>query len=168
MSEYDVSFSKLPEQTFDKLESGIYILKIADIIKEKDEEYGTKYTMTHEVVGTGRKINYDNYKLFNAKGEPEIWGQGKLRTLLEALNITNLEQINVKVLQAVAVGEMFKAKCEVNDKGFLNISYAEIYPLNEPREALNPIGNSTAKVVSVNDSPDISPEILDEINDDDI
>lgn len=166
---YDVSFSDLPEKTFDKLESGVYILKITEIIKEDDPEYGSKYTMTHEVVGTGRKINYDNYKLFDASGKPEVWGQGKLRALLEALDLTNLEKINVAVLNAVAKGEMFKAQCDVTDKGYVNIHFADIYPLSDSRPALNPLGEQEENAESPEGPQDQpSNEVADAINDDDI
>ena len=172
MAEYDVNFSELPEQTFSELESGVYVLKIDNIIKEEDPEYGMKYTMTHEIVNTGRKINYDNYKIYNGKGQPEVFGQGKLRKLIEALGLTNLEKINVKVLQSIAVGKMFKANCDVNDKGFLNIRFADIYPLDDPREALNADTSNATKPEEVSpqtfEGQEVSTAVIDEINDDDI
>ena len=168
--DFDVSFSELPEQTFENPVAGIYILKITDIIKEDDPEYGMKYTMTHEVVGAGRKINYDNYKIFDKDGKPEVWGQGKLRKLIEALGLTSLERINVKVLQQVAKGEMFKAEVDVTDKGYMNIKFSEIFPLSDPRIALNEPSNKTvAKDVKPEDfKGEASTAVIEEINDDDI
>ena len=167
-NEYDVNFNALPEKTFTELQNGIYILKIEDIIKEEDDEYGMKYTMTHDIVGTGRKVNYDNYKIFNAAGDPETFGQGKLRNLIIAVELQNLDQINVKVLKAVALGKMFKAEIKVKDNGYANINYANIFPLSDERPVLNPIEEEGPIVQSSKTEEPVSADVEQEFKDDDI
>ena len=163
-----LSFNDLPEKAFEELTAGTYILKIEDIIKEEDPEFGTKFTMTHEIVGTGRKVMYDNYKLFDKNGAPEVFGQSKLRKLLEATNLTNLEEISITVLKVVAVGKLFKANLEVSDKGFANIKYSQIFPLEDSAVALNADAEvkESPKQKEKADTP--SKEVVQEINDEDI
>ena len=135
----ELDFNKLPENVMEGIVNGVYILKCEDIIKETSDEYGTKYVMSHSIENSSRKINYDNYKIFDAKGNSEAFGQGKLRAFIEATVDTPsaLTKISVEVLKVLCVGKRFKAELEVNEKGYPNIKFANIYHIENPIEVLN-------------------------------
>lgn len=153
--EYDLDFNKIKDFTYETPEDGLYVLQNTDIIKEEDSQYGTKYVCTHAIVGMNKKINFDNYKLFTPNGEPEAFGQSKLKSLLIATKLDKIGKISIKILQPALKDKMFKAYVEFNDKGFGRIRYAEIYPMNFPERALNEIITDAPDTAT---QPEVSPQ----------
>jgi len=136
MSSVKVNFSDLPESATKEIEKGLYILEIKDIIESEMLNGGSKFVLSHEIVGTGVKITYDNYALFNADGSRHNFGLSKLRALITALGI-DIEEINLPLLHALLIGKRFKARIVLNEKKFPQIEYTNIYPLAFEERAMN-------------------------------
>lgn len=135
-----LNYKKLPKKAFEEIAEGIYILEIDDIIEDKANDGGAKIVMSHRIINSSRKVNYDNYKITNGDGTPNDFGQNKLLTLIDALGFTDLEEITVPLLKTLIDNKpntQFKAKLVLNEKGFPGINYADIFPLDDAREALN-------------------------------
>lgn len=132
-----LNFNDLPEeQKFEEIKEGIYILQVDDIIEEVDDYNQPKLVMSHTVVGMNRKVTFDNYRLNNETGEINTFGRRKLRKFIEATNV-DLEEITTVALQKIALGRLFKAELENNDKGYPRIKFDNMYPLDSSHEALN-------------------------------
>ena len=147
-----VNLDNIPQQTTTKLAEGIYVIEVEDIVEDKTKDGGDKLMMSHKVVNTNVKVNYDNYAITTGTGEPHLQGQGKLRTLIEAAKITGISQVTTAILKQLLVGKRVKAKLTENDRGYLQVNYSDIYPLDDSQPALNETGtnkpNTTEKDVS--------------------
>lgn len=136
MSSVKINFSELPEQAITEIQKGLYILENIDIIESESTDGGTKFVMSHQIVGTDHKVTYDNYKLFNQDGTRSAFGLAKLRTLIEA-NELDLEEITLPLLSKLLKGKRFKANITLNDKKYPQINFKDIYPLSYEGVALN-------------------------------
>jgi hypothetical protein len=92
--------------------------------------------MAHDIVGLDVKINYDTYSLIRPDGTHHKFGMNKLRTLIDACHV-EVEQITTPLLNQILKGKQFKANIVVNDKKYPQINYADIYPLEYDKPALN-------------------------------
>lgn len=118
---------------------GIYILKVNDIIEDKTNEGALKIVMSHDIVGMNRKINFDNYVVQDVDGTPREFGIRKLRAFIDAHKL-DLEDVTVILLKTLTKDKMFKAKLDVNAKGYPQIHFSDIYPLDYDKEpTLNPL-----------------------------
>lgn len=144
-----LKFDDLKTSSFDQItKEGIYILQFDDLIQGVTQKGDTKYEMSHKIVNTNLKINYDNYVLYNNKGEILAFGTNKLRRLIEATGIT-IEEITPKLLKTLLQNKQFKAKLVLSEKGFPQINYAEIYPMSwNEEQAINDIQQNTNTTAS--------------------
>jgi len=125
-----LKFEDLKTTSFDQItQEGIYILQFDDLIQGVTQKGDTKYEMSHKIVNTNLKVNYDNYVLYNKQGEILAFGTNKLRKLIEATGII-IEEITPKLLKTLLQNKLFKAKLILSDKGFPQINYSEIYPMS--------------------------------------
>ena len=131
-----LKYSDLKEQAIEELEEGVYTLEIVDIIQETNQDGDTKFVMTHDIVGTNRKINYDTYKILDAQGRPLAFGTSKLKKLLDSTE-TTVDEIDIKVLKAVLPKRKFKANIVLNEKGYPQINYTDIYPVDIEKAIYN-------------------------------
>lgn len=132
-----LNFNDLSKVAFETIsKEGIYILEVEDIIQGVTTKGDTKYEMSHKIVNTKTKVNYDNYVLYTKNDEIIPFGTNKLRKLIEATGIV-VEEITVKLLKTLMVGKRFKAEIAFSEKNFPQIKFAEIFPLSDPRPALN-------------------------------
>lgn len=130
-----VSVNDLPDRQAD-LDEGIYILKVEDIMEDTTNDGGAKLTMSHTIPGQTQKINYDNYVIEKADGSPHNFGRRKLKQMVKASQI-DVDEITPTVLKNLLVGKYIKANVKMNDRGFPNINFDDIYPLDSDHEALN-------------------------------
>lgn len=138
-----LKFKDLKTSAFDRItEEGIYILEFDDLVQGVTTKGDTKYEMSHKIVNTSLKVNYDNYVLFNNKDEILAFGTSKLRKLIEATEL-KVEEITPVLLKTLLKGKRFKAKLVITDKGFPQINYADIYPLSYEEPAINEIVENT-------------------------
>jgi len=168
----EIDFNELPEGvSTEEIEPGIYILKIEDIILENNEDFGTQYQFSHSIPGYPQKINYDNYRIFDAEGNPHDWGRGKLRAMIEASQ-TKMEKINLVMLQNLLKGEYIKAELELNKKKYPQIKFANLYPLDYEEPAINQeayeaeVKNKSTKKEKKEETP--SEDIAEQFDDSDI
>ena len=144
-----VNYKKLPKTMFEEIQEGIYILEVEDLIEDTANDGGAKIVASHKIINTRKKVNYDNYKVTNGDGSPNDFGQNKLLNLVDALGFEDLEEITVPLLKTLiqnSPAPRFKAKIVLNDRGYPNINYADIFPMDDAREALNAIAPEEAPV----------------------
>ena len=165
MSGIQMKYKQLKKEPFEKIENGIYILEVEDIIEDTTQNDSTKIVMSHVIINTGKKINYDNYVLFDKKGNVVAFGSAKLRTLIDAMGL-EIEEITIPILKALMIGRRFKANVISNDKGYPNINYADIYALNDPDHvALNADKDeNSSNITEEENSPEdveVNQEVID-------
>jgi hypothetical protein len=131
-----MTYSKLPDKTFETVEAGIYIFEIEDLIEDESTDGGSRIVMSHKFVNMDKKLNYDNYSLVDSEGKIKTFGANKLKTLLDAVAV-KIEVINTPTLKALLPGKFFKANIIINDKGYPQINFADIYPVSAEKTALN-------------------------------
>jgi hypothetical protein len=131
-----IKFSELPESSKIDIKEGIYILEVNDIIEAEMGEGGVKYTMTHDIVGMSTKVSYDNYGLIKEDGSRHAFGLSKLRALITATEI-EVEDIDLPLIRMLLKGKRFKAKLALNEKGFPQIVFKDIYSVKNPIQAIN-------------------------------
>lgn len=162
-----IGVQELPKNALTPPEEGVYYLKVEDIVEENSKEWGQRIVMSHQIVGTAKKINFDSYRIKNADGTPHEWGRGKLATFLDAIELPEeVEEITVPILKTFAVGKYIKANLKSNDKNYLNINFADIYSINDPRETLNELPKEENPNNQIKE--EVSKEIKEAVEEDEV
>lgn len=131
-----LNYKTLPDVAFEQIEKGLYVLEVEDIIEDITNEGGQKFVCSHKIVNTDSKINFDNYILLNADGTQRAFGTNKLKKLIDATGI-KIDIVNLGTLKALLPGKRFKANLVLNDKGYPQINFADIFPMTYQTPAIN-------------------------------
>jgi hypothetical protein len=137
----NLNFDRLPkeEDLYPSNEPGIYTLRIIKAEKQLAKTSGSLMLQCdYETVGlpTNFKINYDNYVIEDAQGNPVNFGLVKLRKLLEAINVIPQGEFDIAILPPLIIGKVFRAKLDrdrTNPK-YLRVVGTEIYPITALEE----------------------------------
>lgn len=131
-----LNFSELPKDTKAAFVNGLYKLKFLEAIESTSNEGAVRIVMAHSIVGTTQKVNYDTYTIFRADGTIHPFGTGKLRKLIDAMHL-EVDDITVPLLNTLMKDKFFKAYLVTNERGYPQLNYDDIYPLEYEEAAIN-------------------------------
>lgn len=135
-------FDDLPDTAKTSIGEGEHVLTILDV-KEITASTGTiMIQFSYSIDDTDIKINMDNCPMVNKDGEAIKVGQNKLKTILKAVNVRPKE-FSAKTLLPLVRGKKFRAYLTKNDKGYLELTFANIdsiVSLDAPAEQVEGLG----------------------------
>lgn len=128
-----LNFNSLPNDPSSSsptlLEAGIHTLTIVDAETKKTQNDKQMFVLHCKADGSNYTI-YDRYTVFDAQGNPEHFGQYKLKKLLEAVNFVPEEDFTLALLKTVLKGKRFIAELveeEYNGKPQIQFGFPDTY-----------------------------------------
>ena len=143
-----MNFGSMPDESTGNIQPGVHDMVILTAAKELSK--AGKVMLVLQVApkeAQNLKI-YDRYTVFNAKYEPESFGQYKLKKLLQAVDYIPKGNFTVETLAGVLPGMEFSVRLDheegLDGKKYLGIKDVESY---------GPVGQGQPV-----DSKDVSPQ----------
>ncbi len=159
------NFQTLPKESDSNLvKAGRNHMIIKTATKQISSKNSVMLVIENTVKGHEKITVTDRYTLFDVKGEPVVFGQYKLRKLLEATDTIPEGDFTIEVIARMLIGKEYTAELveeEYNEKTYLNVGgpdkfesivqqTATIVPATEVNTASNE-SQTTAVIVEDDD-----------------
>jgi len=150
-----LSFDKLPDNAL-SVKPGphkLTIIKAEKIIAKTGSEM---LQLTYQVDDSNFKVNFDNCVITDKEGNPNSFGQAKLKKILTATGTRPQGEFTIKSIAAMLMGKSFQADLEYDRAG----KYLQLGPIN----SIVPLQGEEAKPVTPHsfvEDPEISEMVED-------